>query len=555
MSTASGSSVWATRDNLRAQYKAIEVPALLSLLEPGENLFEWSSKYLLNYVTAKCSDLDAGVKTAAANALTRSNTIRRKAARTWPSDSEPARSHRHWIRIVVSIITLLQLPDNSIAEAEAVLEDTPSSSDDRCATAEFAVFAGEIEECMAMISRVWDEVIAGSKTMPEAHIASSCMTRYIISHINSTQLIYPEWFDEEYVKEEYLDQIVGEANINKDLWKRKYRGADHESEAWIDKMRVGFKLIPQFDGDPLFSSIRGPYPCIQLTRKASQSSFGVEWVVLEQLLVNMEPKTAQAREAIKWRRREVVAQLVEINKFTLIHKILTTDEYNAMLAGMMKTATTATMQQVDLWTLACISSWASAIIRVLSRQAISQPKLRLVAHIFEYNMLFQPSSPYVSSPEHFTTFCNKYASFLYFQGERPQTIEAWKISTGRFINFKNKEEFNTATKVFQTRVDMIADKRFTEQMLLSNFGAQGLLGTLNAPTQEWWNQLQAVVRTDLAEPTLVKCLDNVAAIGRETDWRAAVGLLQYMNTSTHRDHIKNILQQNPLDGNWLADLS
>ncbi|KAI3318746.1 hypothetical protein HD806DRAFT_525952 [Xylariaceae sp. AK1471] len=581
------------RRELWKQYKAIEVPTLISLFDPDDPT-TWTTKQLVVTLAANIGDVDDGVKTKAINDLGRSNALRQQAMNLWPAGTRAASQHQHWMGIVTDMINILKTPTNNASSSticEGIVENSAARDDELWSSVDFDIFLEDMNQCRKKIQEVWAKAEADPTQLSVADVvveanrqrvitASSCMLRYMRSEMNAMQLINPGWYKDGELREEqfekWLDQ--GTIGIGHDMANLGHIIAQNFEGPEGKKLEEhGANLMSIFKtanilgkGNPLkYQGILGDdawreNPAVFVARdqlvnkdgKLKEAWRTVEFFMTGLLLLD----TAKPPDVNKNLQKATIGRLgatikdLKDAKF-YINKVFSgsVGEIDKIMTRCQILTTYVIKQTCSAWAIAVAYTWADRVQFLINAAVIVEtPGLKALAHLYDcYQILGLEvaGEPAVKvQPER---FCNTHNKFLYMDS-RPRDENEWKKSFNETVL-----TFGLRKKI-KRHQDAIMYENFVFEAMKNNYDTPRRLGfTMRAGSEEWWQAVQEKARAELisapspsSSPTPLSVWTKFEKDYQTRDLNAMLGKVATLDWTTQRAVVLDVLKAVPLKSAW-----
>ncbi|KAI8626186.1 hypothetical protein F5Y19DRAFT_478792 [Xylariaceae sp. FL1651] len=560
MSTEVSEEILKERTDLYRSYKQLEAGALSSLLDEGEEYWVMSTRQLQERIHERLHELSTEVKDRAASALERSNTLRQQASNLYSGTTHRYRSHIFWHRLIESIIKALRLPNtaSAVVQAETIIQQTDTRDNDQCNLVELEIFIEELGQCKDMITELWVKVANEQCSLVVADIASGCMLKYIMTVINAAQLVNSDWFEGTgLLKREYIAKVF---TTSSDLVSLLPNLQDQNAVSLVDinALLIAYKeggIVPLLRSKNVLPgdfSMKLPLAVEKVARKAAEGGRLPE--TFRDLEVDMMAAVllehAQATPEKKHIKRDTIFALTRLLKaLRETPPVISEEARVAITNDWIPKLTKFVGKQSLCWPIARIRTWVDMTIHELNSAYLFSSQFSIVAHLFDYHVLYGRSST-IPSWNYFELFCNKFAHGLYGNRGRPRDMDRWKNSVDECLRLWEPRSKSVADRIIESRLANTSP--FSQIIIEKGYSTEGQLGSKMAPTEVWWEALQERLQNDTNLPNLARAYTRITA-NPQFPLRTTlftVKKLRHLDPQSDAAEINDLLNQVPLDGDW-----
>ncbi|CAJ2509157.1 Uu.00g141830.m01.CDS01 [Anthostomella pinea] len=171
----------------------------------------------------------------------------------------------------------------------------------------------------------------------------------------------------------------------------------------------------------------------------------------------------------------------------------------------------------------------------------------------QIDVILGVANNFVQNAANLEAFCNTYARYLYWKGTRPTTIPQLKESLRTWVI---GEKSPAAQSSRDSRRE--CTEFFTIDIVRNSFEKGTKVGTLQAPSDEWWQELQGKTHLDTTRPNITDV--HLALLGRRpvpvyAALQSAARQLMALDHVKQRTQVLAALATVPIDGALFHELT
>lgn len=206
------------------------------------------------------------------------------------------------------------------------------------------------------------------------------------------------------------------------------------------------------------------------------------------------------------------------------------------------------------WFLAAVRTWMDLSFHRLYELLITEAPIMCMAHLYEYNRLIGIDTPWITGRPKFEAFFDRYAGVLFWQGQRPQTITAWKTSITSMFAERDRSE-----PVQRRRLEARQRRHFTSALVLNGFFYQSPLGGAAAPSPAWWRRMQHNIDWETTDKINNRTIFDMRGLLRGAGplmREKAVDIISWIRDHgdrASRAQQRKKLQELPFNGSWFTE--
>ncbi|KAI1342759.1 hypothetical protein F5Y15DRAFT_428723 [Xylariaceae sp. FL0016] len=574
----------------RAKYKTLESEALSPLVGGTDVLPTLVTREIVRQVEQNRNNLSDREKGSLSKKLSDAIDLRQEVADLYEDQHPGQASHLYFMDVIRSCMRLLDIsigPYTNSAQASAIVREINAKPrNELYGLEDLQDFLGSIQRSIDMITDLWDRVSTGERTLGVGNVASSCLTNFTMSEIILAEMSNPEWFNSSgFIKPQLLQQLSSTVPLAQELIR---------DENNVNYYRTKYALEAQwysrnFISVPFFANrlnLRIPWP----TQRCFKEMFRNEYVNDPE----RDAITDHMREFDRIRNSNIAKglQLVFLDRIGNIpdsrlnarhrnavqrsaesflqHIDLYKDQLQDIVREAFENAIPRVIRGLELymekpWLLATVQTWLDNSYYNTREAIFTRKEFAAMAHIYEYGVRHNIPTPWITNPERFDAFIDKYVDMLFLQHERPRTHHAWISSVHRWIGIDME-----STDLMNDRCQSTFPTRFWFLIVVSSFEeypgdfelprvAGQPPQKRKAPSLEWWDLLQKHIDTEMTTVNF----DNRVSFNAPLLWRNMrarantsrwAGLLHWLTSTTYpgrnANQVERLLEFNRLDGTW-----